>query len=1037
MGNQICTDQRPFALDDIRRTKDDFPNRKALDQHSPLILRSTQHAFDSFEHNIKAFSFALPSTTTTSTVTNHHSVNNNASGIARRSNIVCQPVSLRDIIDVDPVCAYMILHIRRTDVRQLLPSSKAPSTASNVVPDWAADSFAAFTPRGLGTPFGIDIAAVRWREKSAADQYRFEYSVHVYNGRASHQLVVAVATMHAFQLEKQLMNDTELLQRLFYGFNAAKASELSLPAAMGTLRYADPRIDLALHRSRGPLHVVLQHHALLRTLYSVSLDISPTTPRLAATSSSSTASTTVAAAAVPTSVPDIKKEAPPVVVPTQQPPAPPTQSSVGGFKLRLPVKTDEPDDTPEPPVNRRSPQKANISTTSPRGGNNNNSAGGGLPPPRLNLSGIKSLSLGGLANGVGPSSEGAPLPSSRRVANEQPPRDLSSTQTFASPPSEQQLSSSTRRSENEEDDEPQEPPQRRRGGGGEEGADEVKDTIDKIRKLKEQSPVATEVLPYLYVGGEEAAKDRAQLVAKGITHVINAAAHSIPCTYTDVFSYTSFYICDSPDEPLLALIPLANRIVEEARLAGGKTFIHCHQGVSRSCSLVIGFVMWKMGICYDEAFSFVKDRRKVCSPNSGFYVNLLRWEKILMAPPAQQCWAYTPFSKEYTFPFIFQAVESSSSSSSLPSSPSSPQKPGITVPPVVLDCRISYALLTPSTDSNENTDGTVYLLKGSECVSTYSQAAYAELENFLKYGFYSGPTAKSSTNSRGATITYTPTTFMRRRIVELSTENPKARGIASMAIPQHPNVVFQINPTLNALLQNDLPQLLEQWLEEQHRVEGQASARKRVREEEVLAPQQHSSSPSSSSPPKGAQSMGGLKSLSLPAKQAWGTGSSISQGAAPSNKTLAEDESNNADENVRRPSSSPSTHLLVDAEDSEPEEGTSSVQVYEYPFDSPEPLDDIIVIDDLITDKGYAIVVRGYRGAGVSAALRKPHKVYLWLGEEFTKDEDTLRSAFLDSTSSDGPLGNVRITNRTRLGDVEGEVVYEREEPSELLLAFA
>jgi hypothetical protein len=342
---------------------------------------------------------------------------------------------------------------------------------------------------------------------------------------------------------------------------------------------------------------------------------------------------------------------------------------------------------------------------------------------------------------------------------------------------------------------------------------------------------------------------------------------------------------------------------------------------------------------------------------------------------------------------------------------------------MVLDLRISYALLTPSTDTSETTDGTVYLLKGSECAGTYSQAAYAELESFLKYGFYSGPTAKSSVNSRGATITYAPTTFMRRRIVELSTENPKARGIASMAIPQHPNVVFQINPTLNALLQNDLPQLLEQWLEEQHRVEGLASARKRVREEEGHAP-----SAQSSSPQKGAQSIGGLK-LAFPAKQAWGTAATVPS-SAPAH---AED----ADDSVRRPSTSPGTHLLVDAEDSEPEEGTSSVQVYEFPFDASEPLDDIVVIDDLMTDKGYAIMVRGYRGAGVSAALRKPHKVYLWLGEEFTKDEDTLRSAFMESTSADGPLSEARITNRTRLGDVEGEVVYEREEPSELLLAFA
>lgn len=1024
MGNQICTDQRPYALEDIRRTKDDFPTRKALCQQSPLILRSTQQAFDAFEHNIKAFSFALASSSNNGNNSSAALDPRSAAGIARRSNIVSQPVGLRDMIDVDPACAYMILHIRRTDVRQLVPSSRSPSTANSSVPEWAAESFAAFTPRGLGTPFGIDIAAVRWREKSAGDAYKFEYSLHVYNGRASHQLVVAMATMHAFQLEKLLMNDTELLQRLFYGFNAAKPSDLALPATVGTLRFSDPRIDLALHRSRGPLHVVLQHHALLRTLYSVSLDISPTTPRVAA------AATTTTTAPLPTAEPSVTTASavqqttqPPTEVSTSSSAATPP-ASIGGFKLRLPAKTDEPDDAPEPPVNRRSPQKSSTLSTSPRNGSNPS----GVPPPRLNLSGIKSLSLGGLANGIGaPSTADAPLPSSRRAAAAEPPRDLASTQTFS--PSDVPPASARRAASTYDDEEAQdEPPQRRRGGGGgDDGADEVKDTIDKIRKLKEQTPIATEVLPYLFVGGEEAAKDRAQLVARGITHVINAAAHSIPNTFTDVFSYTSFFICDSPDEPLLALIPLANRIVEEARLAGGKTFIHCHQGVSRSCSLVIGYVMWKLGQCYDEAYAFVRDRRKVCSPNSGFYVNLLRWEKILISPPAQQCWAYTPFSKEYTFPFTFQTVDVPAST---PSSPSSPQKANA-AQPVVLDCRLAYALLTPSIDATteNNNEGTVYLLKGSECAGTYSQAAYAELENFLKYGFYSGPTPKTSTNARGHTITYTPTTFMRRRIVELSTENPKARGIASMAIPQHPNVVFQINPALNGLLQNDLPQLLEQWLEEQLRVEHLAGARKRAREEEG-----RTGGPSSSSSPNTAASSGGLK-LSLQPKQAWNA-TAVAPAVATSRSSRLEEEDEVDESALRHPSTSPSAQLLVDAEDSEAEEGTSSVQVYEYPFHSPDPVDDIIVIDDLLTDKGYAVVVRGYRGAGVSAALRKPHKVYLWLGEEFTKDEETLRTAFTESAST-GPLGDTRITNRTRLIDVEGEVVYEREEPSELLLAFA
>lgn len=42
------------------------------------------------------------------------------------------------------------------------------------------------------------------------------------------------------------------------------------------------------------------------------------------------------------------------------------------------------------------------------------------------------------------------------------------------------------------------------------------------------------------------------------------------------------------------------------------------QGVSRSASLAIAYLMWKQGTGYDETFSAVKARRGVANPNIGF-----------------------------------------------------------------------------------------------------------------------------------------------------------------------------------------------------------------------------------------------------------------------------------------------------------------------------------------------------------------------------------------------------------------------------------
>jgi dual specificity MAP kinase phosphatase len=55
-----------------------------------------------------------------------------------------------------------------------------------------------------------------------------------------------------------------------------------------------------------------------------------------------------------------------------------------------------------------------------------------------------------------------------------------------------------------------------------------------------------------------------------------------------------------------------------ARQAGGCVLVHCSQGVSRSVTLVVAYLMWKLGKSYYEVFEVVKAIRGVASPNIGF-----------------------------------------------------------------------------------------------------------------------------------------------------------------------------------------------------------------------------------------------------------------------------------------------------------------------------------------------------------------------------------------------------------------------------------
>ena len=60
-------------------------------------------------------------------------------------------------------------------------------------------------------------------------------------------------------------------------------------------------------------------------------------------------------------------------------------------------------------------------------------------------------------------------------------------------------------------------------------------------------------------------------------------------------------------------------IIENEKVKGGKVFLHCHQGVSRSISFAVMYVMFIQDVSFSSALSFVKEKRGVASPNSGFF----------------------------------------------------------------------------------------------------------------------------------------------------------------------------------------------------------------------------------------------------------------------------------------------------------------------------------------------------------------------------------------------------------------------------------
>ncbi|XP_020785101.1 dual specificity protein phosphatase 13-like [Boleophthalmus pectinirostris] len=137
-----------------------------------------------------------------------------------------------------------------------------------------------------------------------------------------------------------------------------------------------------------------------------------------------------------------------------------------------------------------------------------------------------------------------------------------------------------------------------------------------------------EVYPRIYIGDMYAAKDKKGLQSHLITHVLNAAdgkynVNTGASFYRDTrityFGVEAFDMASFDISPFF--YPAANFIKNALSSPTGKVLVHCAMGLSRSSSLVLGYLMIHEGLTLVQALKAVSENRNV-SPNNGFLEQL-------------------------------------------------------------------------------------------------------------------------------------------------------------------------------------------------------------------------------------------------------------------------------------------------------------------------------------------------------------------------------------------------------------------------------
>lgn len=138
----------------------------------------------------------------------------------------------------------------------------------------------------------------------------------------------------------------------------------------------------------------------------------------------------------------------------------------------------------------------------------------------------------------------------------------------------------------------------------------------------------TKIIPNLFLGDGCAAIDQNFIYMNNIKLIINCANDCHTPEFIDkenTFTYVHFKIIDHSDAPIKDHIHEAVILINLVLSRGQGVLVHCKAGVSRSATFVIAYLM-KYGTNIehpksmerDEAFTYVKERRPLISPNFGF-----------------------------------------------------------------------------------------------------------------------------------------------------------------------------------------------------------------------------------------------------------------------------------------------------------------------------------------------------------------------------------------------------------------------------------
>lgn len=120
----------------------------------------------------------------------------------------------------------------------------------------------------------------------------------------------------------------------------------------------------------------------------------------------------------------------------------------------------------------------------------------------------------------------------------------------------------------------------------------------------------------IWLGGAFAATNYEWLKEVGITHIVSMIGE--PTEKAPSVEYMILKTADHPHQEMLSSILEVHNLITKLP-NDSKVLVHCHAGVSRSATVVMGHLMLADELLsYDAVFALLKIKRPIVEPNPGF-----------------------------------------------------------------------------------------------------------------------------------------------------------------------------------------------------------------------------------------------------------------------------------------------------------------------------------------------------------------------------------------------------------------------------------